>query len=150
LRVVRQVVWLKPDVVVIYDLAETQNNGFKRFVLNLPADATITNNTTVMTTVGGNQLSIINLPLMTTETQVILVPDEISEPPASYQTMTHRYIASTTDNPTQAYFLHVLVGADSGAELPIITLLDANSTAPVVQIGERTITFDGLNITVSP
>jgi len=150
LRVVRQVVWLKPDVVVIYDLAETQNNGFKRFVLNLPADATITNNTTVMTTVGGNQLSIINLPLMTTETQVILVPDEISEPPASYQTMTHRYIASTTDNPTQAYFLHVLVGADSGAELPIITLLDANATAPVVQIGERTITFDGLNITVSP
>ncbi|MDX2078303.1 MAG: hypothetical protein SFZ02_17855 [bacterium] len=150
MRVVRQIVWLKPDVLVIYDLAQTQNNGFKRFVLNLPADATITDNTAVMTTVNGNQLSIINLSPTATDMSVVLVPDEISEPPASYQTMTHRYIASTTDNPTEAYFLHVLVGADSGGVLPTITLVDGTSTAPVVQIGERTITFDGVNITVSP
>jgi len=64
--------------------------------------------------------------------------------------MTHRYITSTIDNPTEAYFIHVLVGADSGATLPEISLIDANPTAPSVNIGGRTITFDGVNITVSP
>ena len=149
-RVVRQVVWLKPDIVVIYDFALTEISGFKRFVLNLPADATITDKTALMTTPKGNQLSIVNLSPMATEMRVMELVDEPSEAPARYQTMTHRYIASTVDNPTEAYFIHVLVGADSGAVLPEISLIDTNPTAPIVNIAGRTIAFDGVNITVSP
>ena len=55
----RSVIWLAPDTIVVYDRAAAKTDGrFKRFWLNLPADATVDGSRTTMTTASGQQLVI--------------------------------------------------------------------------------------------
>lgn len=148
----RSVVWLKPDVLLIYDRAVTTSPGFKRFWLNLPAPATTDGNVTTMVTASGQQLQIVALLPTEISTSVIELSDEPSGSPAVGETMTHRYGAEAVGNPTEAVFIHVLVGLDAGATAPAITLVNADPNAPVVQVGDSLVTFgdQGREIGVQP
>ncbi len=148
----RSVVWLQPDVLVIYDRAVTASAGFKRFWLNLPAPATTEGNVTTMVTASGQQLQIVALLPTEITTSVIALGDEPSGSPAVGEIMTHRYGAEVVGNPTEAVFVHVLIGMDAGATAPTITLVNGDPNAPVVQIGESLVTFgdQGRQIEVQP
>jgi hypothetical protein len=143
----RSVVWLKPDILVIVDRARTGQNGFKRFVLNLPQNATVEGNIATMTTPNGQQFEIHDLSADTTR-QVVELTSEVSDDPANGNLMLYRYISEANGDPTETVFVHVLVGKDGGAETPSITLVSSDPTRTVVQVGDRLLTFEGEGIVV--
>ncbi|HRI57604.1 MAG TPA: hypothetical protein PK170_10970, partial [Anaerolineae bacterium] len=58
----RSLLWLKPDVVVVYDRAESRGPGYaKRFWLQLAEPATVRGQQAVSTTPGGQQLMVTTL-----------------------------------------------------------------------------------------
>jgi hypothetical protein len=150
LQATRSVVWLKPDILVIYDQARTQNPGFKHFVLNLPATGTLENQQAHIITPGGQDFWILNLLPNEISASIVELGNEVSDDPANGNVMTHRYLAEAVGDPTEARFLHVLIGADAGAALPEVTLLSSDSASVRVQIGEIILTFEGQTINITP
>lgn len=148
LHVSRSIVWLMPDVLVVYDQAVTQSAGFKHFSLNLIAPATTSGSSTTMISPLGQQFVIHTLLPVDAALSVIEVGDEPSATTAHGDLVRYRFSASAPAETQTATFLHVLVGADAGAALPSITLLTADPAAPAVQIGERIVRFNGASITV--
>lgn len=146
----RSVVWLMPDAIVIYDHAITQSPGFKRFWLNLPTAATTADNLTTMITPSGQQFWIYTLLPADAALSVIELGEEPSGTPANGDLVRYRFGAEATGNPTEAYFLHVLVGGDGGATPPAVELLSADPATPSVRVGDQVVAFAGENITVSP
>ncbi|HYF62880.1 MAG TPA: hypothetical protein VD886_08685, partial [Herpetosiphonaceae bacterium] len=117
-HVSRSVVWLKPDVMVIYDRARTHTPGrFKRFWLNLPGVPTLAGNVATARTAGGQQLFVTTL-LPAASTREVVTQDATLEPwsLADYDPMTVRLQVAAADGPTDARFLHVLEGADAGVD----------------------------------
>jgi hypothetical protein len=147
-KAARSVVWLSPDVIVIYDQAVTKAAGFKRFSLNLPASATTEGNLTTMTSPKGQQFWINTLLPAGATISVNPLEDEISAAPANGEMMAYRFSVEAPENPTAAYFLNVLVGGDAGATPPEIELVSDDPAAPVVRIGAKTIHFTADAITV--
>lgn len=148
-RATRSVVWLQPDTIVIYDHAITGGSGFKRFNLNLPADAAVEGNMATMISPRGQQFTIHTLLPVDAAITVSRLDDEASGAPAVGQTMQYRYTAEAPNEPAEAYFLHVLIGADAGAALPAITLESADPAAPSVRVGDALVSFAGESIVVS-
>lgn len=147
-RAARSLVWLQPDILVVYDQAATSQPSFKRFALNLPAAATTEGSVTTMTSPGGQQFTIYSLLPAETTLAVNALADEPSSAPAHFQTMTHRYIAEAVGSPTETAFLHVLVGSDAGTVLPTIELVSSDPAAPSVRVGDVVVSFSGETITV--
>ena len=145
----RYIVWLKPDILVIVDTAKTGQEGFKRFVLNLPQNAVVEGSITTMTTPNGQQFEIHDLSSNTTR-QVIELGNEVSDEPANGNLMLYRYVSEAVGDPTEAVFVHVLVGKDGGTVTPTMEVVSSDTASTVVNIGERTITVAGETITVSP
>ncbi len=144
----RSVVWLQPDVLVIYDRAVTTSSTPKRFWLNLPETAAVSGGVTTMLTLGGQQLSIVALLPAELAVSVSAFEDEPSGAPAVGELMRYRYRAEAVGDPAAVSFLHVLVGSDAGAALPEIVLLSADPLAPVVRVGGVTVHFSGAEIRV--
>ena len=145
----RSAVWLEPDAVVIYDHAQTTQPGFKRFWLNLTAPASISGNRTSVITPKGQQFWIYTLLPTDAVRSVTPVADEPSGPPANCDLVRFRFRAEAANNPTNAYFLHVLIGADSGAQPPPVELISSDPSAPSVRIGNQTVHFSGDMIQVT-
>lgn len=79
---------------------------------------------------------------------VIEVPDEVSSAPAEGELMRFRFVSATSEEVSEAVFLHVLIGADAGAALPEIELVSADPASPVVRVGATIVRFTGATVVV--
>jgi hypothetical protein len=141
-HVSRSIVWLKPDVIVIYDRAQTiSDNRTKRFVLNLPNEASVNGNQINMTTANGQQFSITSLLPTNAQISVNLLQDEVSAPPARFDGMNYR-LEVNGGGAAQVNFLHVLNGYDNGASAIATSLLTTtNPNFEGVIVGNDVVLF---------
>lgn len=114
----RSILWLNPDVIVVYDRATSLHSGFKRFNLNyiVPPNVSATPNGPLIieTTPKGQKLFVQSLlPLGATVTLVPL--DSSVTTVAQLEQTIGRVVVEAAGNPTDTRFLHVLQGADAGA-----------------------------------
>jgi len=145
LHVSRSVLWLKPDVVIIYDRAITRSdNRLKRFNLNLQYEATAGGSTTVMNTPKGQTLFINTLLPVGAVPRVSPWAEEPSGPAAHYEPMAYHFEVDS-ENKAEERFLHVLQMGDSPTRLvtvadglyegvalgPILALFPTHTDAPV-------------------
>ncbi len=126
----RSLLWIKPDVIVVYDRVRTDYAGFKRFWLTLP-DATPELNagqrTLAAETPGGQYLLVKSLLPEAASMSIVTSDEDLHIEPylAVYdpmQTQNDEYLQPTRlmveaeGNPLDTYFLHVVQGADSPSE----------------------------------
>jgi hypothetical protein len=106
----RSIVWLQPGTVVVYDRATTKTGGRdKRFVLQLPSQATIDGRTATAVTRGGQRLAVTTvLPAGAT-----IHSERSGGDAADGEPMTHRLVVSSRGRDVR--FLHVLGEPGDGA-----------------------------------
>lgn len=110
----RSIIWLKPDYIVIYDRATSHTAGlFKHFNLALTAAPSINGNLITTTTPGGQHLFITSLLPANGTVSTLTVGSELN-PIAELEPSNHRIIIQDPSLPSDARFLTVLQGADSG------------------------------------
>lgn len=112
-HVSRSVLWLMPDVIVVYDRAATSAaNPVSRFWVNFPSDAVVNGAVTTMTTERGQTLTVETL--LPANPLIVVAPlvDEISSAPANNELMRYRLMVESALPETR--FLHVLQGTDAG------------------------------------
>lgn len=127
----RSIVWLKPDHIVVYDRVATRSAGkFKRWWLQLPNPATVSGNRAVMTTGSGQQLFVTSLlPAGAILTPVNANEPHIVETTAANEPMQVRLRVEAPGAPASTRFLHVLQGADAGANADSATLVQSEDGA---------------------
>jgi hypothetical protein len=138
----RSIVWLAPDTIVVYDRAASKTDGrFKRFWINLPADAKVEGNRTTMATANGQQLVIDTLlPAATTpEVRPLDLPLDtlaIGEP------MRYQFLVEAPGGPREARFLNVLQGADAGAAVgPAVVIESVDGVFAGTVVGTTAVLF---------
>jgi hypothetical protein len=123
----RAVLWLKPDVIVVYDRADSPAGRFKRAWWQLPTAPTLNGTQATMTTLTGQQLFITAL---LPEGATLMVPnpadDNVGETVARNEPMTQRLRVDAPDSAT-VRFLHVLEGADSGTAAQPTTVIRSSA-----------------------
>lgn len=130
-HVSRSVIWLKPDVIIVYDRAATRaENPVSRFWLNFPADAAVSGHITRMTTERGQTLTVETL--LPADPLIAVAPlvDEVSSAPASNEMMRFRLMVQA--NAPDVRFLHVLQGTDAGG-VPLTSSLIESSSGTTYQ-----------------
>jgi len=126
----RSIIWLKADIIVVYDRATSQTaNRFKRWHLNLVAAPTFSNGNrvvTIVTPLTGQKLVVESLLPLTANMSSSIAPalDLI----ADNDPITHLLMVEDPSNPSDIRFLHVLQGLDSGASKSTNTVIKGNST----------------------
>lgn len=113
----RSLVWLKPDVVVVYDRAETRGPGYaKRWWLQLAAPAAIDGATAQASTPGGQQLTITALLPAGARLQAVNRAEPVVEEAIAHnEPMTVRLMSEAAGDPATTRFLHVLQAGDAGS-----------------------------------
>jgi hypothetical protein len=136
-RVVRAIVWLSPDVVIVYDRAGTKKDGrFKRFWLQLPALPTVSGKRAFVRTPTGQQLIVTTL--LPSDAQLA---GEMAEPlkensePAELDPMVARLRVESRAR--EVRFLHVLEGADAKSTPDDPVLVDAGDELVAVALRAR-------------
>ena len=121
----RAILWLKPDHIIVYDRAETKTAGrFKRWWLQLPQPATVAGQRATMQTAAGQQLFVTALlPANAALTAVNSTEQHIEDTAAGNDPMKVRLKVEATGNPQAVRFLHVLQGADAGADADPATVI---------------------------
>jgi hypothetical protein len=114
----RGVVWLRPDHIVVYDRGGTKKkDAFKRFWLNLPAQASVSGTRATMTTPKGQKLHVTTLlPEGARISSEVAEKLEDEREPADMEPMKHRLRVEPGDARKDVRFLHVLQGADGKAK----------------------------------
>ncbi|MEA2598747.1 MAG: hypothetical protein QOF01_5216, partial [Thermomicrobiales bacterium] len=127
----RSIVWLAPDVIVVYDRATSKTDGrFKRFWLQLPAVPEVDGNRAVVTTATGQQLVVTTLlPANAAITPGPLDPDEPPDEPANGEPMVSWLRVEAPGGPADVRFLHVLQGVDAGAAADAAVLFESDDGA---------------------
>ncbi|MER3544689.1 MAG: hypothetical protein C4311_08805 [Chloroflexota bacterium] len=138
----RSILWLPPDLIVVYDRAASQTDGrFKRFWLNLPADASVSGRLTTMTT-AKQQFFITTL--LPTNAAISVAPAEpLEDFVAQNEPMQFRLRVEAPGSPQSVRFLHVLEGADAGASPTAVALVESLEGTPFagVQVGATVVLF---------
>jgi hypothetical protein len=124
----RDVVWLSPDHVVVYDRAESKTaNRFKRWNLTLLANPSVSGNAATVTTAGGQRLTIETL--LPAGATLTASAAENFDRVAELEPTQYRLVVEDPTNPTSIRFLHVLEAADAGVAASTPTLLESTSGA---------------------
>ena len=133
----RALLWLKPDLILVYDRAVAPAGRFKRFWLQLPRPAAVSGLRATMATASGQQLFVSTL-LPTGATMRLVDPseDNVGETVARDEPMTHRLMVEAPDGP-RADFLHLLQGADPGAPADPAELVQSGAGDPFVGAAVR-------------
>jgi hypothetical protein len=127
----RSIVWLKPDIVFLYDRATSKVDGrFKRFWMQLPRVARVSGNVATMTSPKGQKLYVTRL-LPADGVTTSAPAEKLDGEPADMEPMSARLETEVPSKPRDVRFLHVVEGAD-GAASPV-TLVQSIGAA----------TFDG-------
>ena len=129
----RELVWLKPDWMLVYDRADAPSGHFKRVWWQLPRTATVNGLQAAMTTAGGQQLFISALlPAGATMQMANPANDGVEDTVATYEPMTQRVMVEAPDGES-ARFLHLVQGADGGASpTPAVLIESADGFAGAV------------------
>jgi len=138
----RSIIWLAPDVIIVYDRAASKTeNRFKRFWLNFPTEATVDGNRTTMTTDKGQQLVVTTL--LPSEVTPVVEPLAMSyDVLAIGEPMRYRLLVEAPGNPTEARFLNVLQGADAGATTdPVTGIESTDGTFAGTVVGSTAVLF---------
>lgn len=115
-HVSRSLLWLKPNIVIVYDLATTASDDCeKRFWLNFAENAVVQGNQAVMTTPKAQKLLITSLLPTNAALTVAPLQDEISSAPAHNETMRYR----------------LNIDGGSGADVRFLTVLQAQPSGSV-------------------
>lgn len=130
-HVSRSIVWLQPDHIIVYDRASSKTAGrFKRFWLQMPAQAVVSGKRATMKTVKGQQL--FNTTLLPQDATVALEQSDKygDENAAQEEPMKYRLRVEAPGGPQNVRFLNVLQGTNAGA-IPdeAIQVLSTNGTA---------------------
>ncbi|GIK56174.1 MAG: hypothetical protein HND44_02090 [Chloroflexi bacterium] len=123
----RSLLWLKPDVVVVYDRAISTGEGYaKRWWLQLANPATVNGPQAISVTPGGQQLFVtVLLPAGASLQAVNNTEQYVEETIAHHEPMTVRLMTEAPGAPTAVQMLHILQGADGGATAVPATLLQS-------------------------
>ena len=137
-QVTRDVMWLQPDHVVVYDRAETRTaNRFKRVWFQTPTEATVAGDVATMRTPGGQQLVTTSLLPEDADVATEQAPSSLGNAydagPAIGEPMRFRIRIEAPGGPARTRFLTVLQGADGGAAADPATLV--RSTAGTAYVG---------------
>lgn len=139
----RSLVWLKPDHIVIYDRATSKTaNRFKRFWLNFPTQAVVSGTRATMTTASGQKLFVSTL--LPVNATITSEPDTVvAGNVANFEPMNFRLRVEAPGGPQTVRFLHVLQGADAGANPNPVALVQSSSGVPFVgaQVANTVIMF---------
>jgi hypothetical protein len=111
----RSITWLQPDYIVVYDRAASKTAGrYKRFWLQLPAQASVAGNRAIMQTAKGQQLFVTTL--LPAGAAITSEADEpMTDLVAQQEPMKYRLKVEAPGGPQDTRFLNVLQGADPGA-----------------------------------
>lgn len=154
----RSALYLKPDVVVVYDRASSSTAGrYKRFFLNTETQAVITGNTATTTTPAGQKFYVDAL--LPVNTSLTATPwASLDGEPAQYEIMKYRIGSEDTSNPMDVRFLNVLQGTDAIGIKAVTSLIISQAGTPFdgALVGNKTIlfkrdittTFNGVTFTV--
>jgi hypothetical protein len=128
----RSIVWIKPDHVVIYDRASTGKEGrFKRFFLHTPGAGAVTGDLVRVVTQKGQQLFVkALLPRGAVIRAELHAARSQEEKPAQGDPMTAVVRVEPAKVERDVRFLHVLQGADAGAQPDRMALVTSSSGAP--------------------
>jgi hypothetical protein len=111
----RNLIWVKPDHIIIYDRATSTHAGlFKRFNVNFVAPPVIAGHCVTETTPGGQQLFVETLLPTNATCSYVPLGDSLTTV-ADLEPSIGRAVIEDTNDPADARFLHVLQGADGGA-----------------------------------
>jgi hypothetical protein len=112
----RSIVWLEPDHVVVYDRATTTTAGrFKRFWLQTPAMPSISGRLATVATPKGQRL--FSTTLLPENAALTASKNHATRgTPAVGEPMGFRLRVEAPGGPQDARFLHVVQGADGGAQ----------------------------------
>jgi hypothetical protein len=121
----RSLLWLKPDVIVVYDRAETNGPGYvKRWWLQLAAPATVRGQQAVSTTPGGQQLFVTALLPTGAAPQAVNQTEQFVEDTiAHHEPMQVRLMTEAPGAPAAVRMLHVVEAADGGASASAVVLV---------------------------
>lgn len=126
----RDTLWVKPDVVVLYDRAETRTpNRFKRVWLMAPSLPDVAGRTATARTPGGQRLVVTSvLPAAATVAAAGLPAG--TRGGAEFGPMRARVMIEATGGPTAARFLTVVQGADAtGTPLAVAAVATGGARA---------------------
>jgi len=126
----RSILWIKPDHIVVYDRATSLHPGlFKQFNLNMVATPTNRQGVWSETTANGQQLFVRTL--LPTNATTTYLPTSSSLPTVAWlEPSVGRMVVEDKSNPTNARFLHVIQGADAGAQADAATSISNASGSP--------------------
>ncbi|MBX3736633.1 MAG: hypothetical protein KF715_08090 [Candidatus Didemnitutus sp.] len=125
----RAIVWLSPDVTVVYDRAASVHSGlFKRFNLNVTTTPTIdaTNRTATAVTPGGQYLFVNTLQPANASITYVPVNNSMS-PVAELEITQGRLVVEDPTLPTSTRFLHVIQTASSASARLTPTQVDSTA-----------------------
>jgi hypothetical protein len=124
----REVMWLKPDHVVVYDRATSKTNGrFKRFILQVPKVAKVTGNLAVVVTEKRQQLTLSAL-LPTNAITTSSMSTDVDREAADGEPMKARIVTEVPSRPKDVRFLHVIQGSDGpGDKVQLVRGADAEA-----------------------
>ena len=118
----RNIIWLKPDHIVVYDRAASVHSGlFKQFNLNLVAIPSISGHTVTELTPGGQQFFVQTI--LPTNATITYVPVNSITTISQEEPSVGRVIIQDTNDPVSIRFLHVLQGTDSKATQDVVAHL---------------------------
>ncbi|MCC6976659.1 MAG: hypothetical protein IT322_21825 [Anaerolineae bacterium] len=125
----RALIWLKPDLIIVYDRADAPAERFKRVWWQIPEAATITGFTASMTTAKGQQLFITALAPEGAVMRVVdPAQDGVADTVATGEIMRERVMVEAPAA-EKARFVHVLQGADGGTSpLPVALIRSAQGS----------------------
>ncbi|HTI70465.1 MAG TPA: Calx-beta domain-containing protein [Candidatus Limnocylindria bacterium] len=126
----RRMVWLKPDVLVIHDVARSKQSGyFKRVFINTPEVPQIAGN---VAHASAKEDGVSKAELFVTQLlpagATMQTTDIASGQPSGGEDMQARLYTEAPGAPQSANFLHVVQGANAGVATPIFTQLVASSS----------------------
>jgi hypothetical protein len=133
----RSVLWLKPDILVVFDRATTATaSRFKRFFLNTSTLATVNGKVATMTTPNGQHLFVKSILPAGSVITAQNLPPNVNGPDANEtaqgEFMLNRIMIEDPAKPKDVRFLTVLQGADAGAT-PISTSLITSTQGATLQ-----------------
>lgn len=149
----RSLLWLKPDVVVVYDRAETDGPGYvKRWWLQLAQPATVRGQQAVSTTAGGQQVIVTTLLPAGAAPQAVNQTEQFVEDTiANHEPMQVRLMTEAPGAPASVRMLHVVQGADRGAAaLPTALVRSDDGAWEGVLVGDTVVLFPQATSPVPP
>ena len=127
----RSLVWLKPDVLLVYDRAKTKSAArFKRWWLQSASAPTVSGSAAVITTALGQRLQISSLlPAGAILNAVTSTEEHIENTVAGGEPMKLRLRIDAPGNPVETQFLQVLHAADANVAIPTPRLIQSGDAA---------------------